>query len=171
MSRAPAACVCYSSLQLFRVARRTVAAQHRHPDSEDRLCAGCENRTRGARKRAPARQPAEQNPSPGQPDARRDETAKLIAAALAALTELHCLQSTKGSEQQCLVAGLRTFCALRVWRRPDVKVCSTRDGLVQPAMLRELERRQFQPAGLAAAVTESESAARAKGNSTCAECS
>ena len=46
---------CSYSMVLWR----TVAPQQRHQDREDRLYAGCEIRTRGARKRAPARQPAE----------------------------------------------------------------------------------------------------------------
>ena len=40
------------------------------------------------------------------------ETVTLTTAALAALTEVKqiCLQSTKGSERQCMAAGLYTFC-------------------------------------------------------------
>jgi hypothetical protein len=51
---------CSYSMMLWR----TVAPQQRHPDREDRLYGGCEIRTRGARKRVPARQPAEQEPQP-----------------------------------------------------------------------------------------------------------
>ena len=51
---------CSYSMMLWR----TVAPQQRHQDREDRLYAGCEIRTRGARKRVPANQPAEQEPQP-----------------------------------------------------------------------------------------------------------
>ena len=51
---------CSYSMMLWR----TVAPQQRHLGSKDRLCAGCEIRTRGARKRVPANQPAEQEPQP-----------------------------------------------------------------------------------------------------------
>ena len=54
------------------------------------------------------------NPRPRQPGARRDETATLTAAALAALTEVKkiCLQSTKRLERQCMAAACIPFVSL-----------------------------------------------------------
>ena len=57
---APKPSRCSYSMILWRRVAPTAAPQ----DSEDRLCAGCEIRTRGARKRVPARQPSEQEPQP-----------------------------------------------------------------------------------------------------------
>ena len=92
---------CSYSMMLWR----TVAPQQRHQDREDRLYAGCEIRTRGARKRVPANQPAEQEPSPRQADATRNKAA-ILTTALTALIEGEwiCLQSPNALDKQCMAA-------------------------------------------------------------------
>ena len=91
------------------------------------------------------------NPRPRHPDARRDETATLTAAALTALIEVKqiCLQSTKGSERQCMAEGgvylsshsrlTMPCCQSLLNERSSRSVSDPRAG------------RESQPAGLAAA--------------------
>ena len=132
---------------------RTIAPHHRHLGSDARLCAGCEIRTRGERKRAPARQPTEQKL---QPQTTRRETIRDCD------TDYHCvhwLRWLRSSKSACKAQRGQNSNAR--WRicvpavslaSDDVltsTICSTRDGFDQLAMSRTRRESAFRRGGLA----------------------